>query len=240
MIHTLDDTQNSTNLDHLTDPLAGHRYRHARALFWLCYVWDKDISLRSGRPPLLIGDYCDLSPPETSGMLAMTSSNTDSACELLAYHLLGDPYLSKIKEDAYRLLYSTRAFRTSDSQLIQNIRQLDDELERWRLSIPLQTRPRLSIPPSRPLLSHDTSTGQKIRYIDLQLEYHYTLTAIHTPVRRCGGGTSENERLPDDLHSVVHSSIDISLEASRSTLLFLKEPIDLLEEEALRSVPRES
>ncbi|KAH7146092.1 hypothetical protein EDB81DRAFT_933890, partial [Dactylonectria macrodidyma] len=38
--------------------------RQLRMLFWLCYIFDKDIALRTGQPPLLSDDYCDLTLPE--------------------------------------------------------------------------------------------------------------------------------------------------------------------------------
>ncbi|SPO07034.1 uncharacterized protein DNG_09728 [Cephalotrichum gorgonifer] len=138
-----------------------------------------------------------------------------------------------IKEKTCRLLYSPRALRISDSQLLLNIRQLDHELEQWRRSIPVSIRPRLTIRSDQPLPSPDISTSQIMQHIKLQLDYHYTLTVIHTAVRRCGP-TNEDESLPEDLHSVVHSSIDLSLEAGRSTLFFLRAAMDILEEEAFR------
>lgn len=206
---------------------AERRRYHIKGLFWLCYVLDKDISLRSGRVPLLTEDYCDLTLPGSSGTMS------SSAAEEFTRHLPNDPRLSMIKEKACRLLYSPRAFRISDSQLLLNIRQLDYELEQWRLSIPVLMRPRLAIPSDHPLLPPDASISQSTQCINLQLDYHYTLTAIHTTVRRCGT-TNEDESLAEDLHSVVHSSIDLSLEAGRSTLLFLRAAIDILEEEAFR------
>ncbi|POR33856.1 Uncharacterized protein TPAR_05949, partial [Tolypocladium paradoxum] len=211
------------------DSFAVRQRHHIRGLFWLCYVLDKDISLRSGRPPLLTEDYCDLTLPEWAEAMS------NSAAEELTRQLPNDPRLSMIKEKTCRLLYSPPAFRISDSQLLLNIRQLDDELEQWRLSIPPLIRPRLAIPSDRPLLPPDASISQSIQCINLQLDYHYALTTIHTAVRRCGT-TNECESLPEDLHSVVHSSIDLSLEAGRSTLLFLRAPIDILEEGAFRHI----
>ena len=44
--------------------LEEHEDRHLRHLFWLCYVLDKDISLRTGRPPVIADQFCDLTLPE--------------------------------------------------------------------------------------------------------------------------------------------------------------------------------
>lgn len=38
--------------------------RHLRDLFWICYVMDKKLSLRTARPPCLSDDQCDLTIPD--------------------------------------------------------------------------------------------------------------------------------------------------------------------------------
>lgn len=179
------------------------RRRHLENLFGLCYILDKDDALRSGHPPRLTEEYCDLA--------FMAESH---------YELR----LSLVKERTCRLLYSQKAAKLSDGEILQYIRQLDHELEQWRLSVPVSIRPRLS--------TLDSPTADR-RLIHLQLDYHYALIAIHTMVRRCG---TANKRLPEDLHSVVHSSVDLSLEAGRSTLMFLKFTFSLLGEQTFRYV----
>ena len=202
--------------------IAERARHHIRELFWVCYVLDKDIALRSGKPPLLVADYCDLALPVEDGQ-------TDRA----QYAIYPDELrLSVIKEQIYRLLYSPGAFNIPDSQHLLRIRHLDDELESWRLSIPSDMRPMLTIPTKPSLVAPDTRLWRTLQRIDLQLEYHYTLTTIHATVRRCGAAIVEGEGLPDDLHKVVHSSIDLTLEAGRSTMTFLTAPLDELREEA--------
>ncbi|CRK17374.1 hypothetical protein BN1723_002931 [Verticillium longisporum] len=215
----------------IDDLLDEERYHYIRELFWLCYLADKDVSFRSGRPPLLTETYCDLALPK--GLEAWDSAENPSIHLMMesTFRLPSDPRLGMIKEKTCRLLYSAQAFGMSDSQLLVHIRQLDDELEQWRVSVPAPLRPRLSVPSSRPLLPPHASMSQNAQYINLQLDYHYTLVMIHTSVRR-SGTAKEDESLPEDLHKVVHSSVDISLEAGRSTLIFLKASVDVLEEGA--------
>lgn len=212
--HTSESAEVKFAQESISDP--GCQKRHIRRLFWLCYVLDKEVSLRSGRPPLLTAEYCDLTLPAADESLD---------------HLPHDPRLCMIKETTCRLLYSPQALKIPDNNLLLNIRQLDSDLEQWRLSIPSLLRPRLSIDPGRPFFPTGMSTSQTIRLINLQLDYHYTLTCIHTTVERCGG-TSDNESLPEYLHRVLHSSTDLALEAGRSTLLFLQASIDTLQEAA--------
>ncbi|KAM3487286.1 hypothetical protein MY3957_009433 [Beauveria namnaoensis] len=198
------------------DPLKDRKRQHLDNLFGLCYILDKNIALRSGRPPLLTEEYYDVN-------LASAAPGLTE----LPHDYPSDPKLNLVKERTCRLLYAPKAAKLSDGQILQYIRQLDQELEQWRLSIPRLIRPRLSIPPDFSPLIGEASRRQKKQLINLQLDYHYTLIAIHVMVRKCGAANEEME-LPEDLHSVVHSSVDISLEASRSTLTFLGLSLRLL------------
>ncbi|KAF5965605.1 hypothetical protein FBULB1_12116 [Fusarium bulbicola] len=194
---------------------------HTRNLFWICYCYDKDMSLRTDKPPLLTSDHCDIS---------------DAEDQTLWYHSLPrDTNLARIKENASNILCSPRAFKYTEGELLAHVRQLDDELEEWRLSISASYRPRLSIssdlvfglPAS---LSERDRMKQRTYFINLQLDYLFTIINIHTLVRKCG---DLEENLPDDLHSVVHSSADLSIEASRSIFRILDQIVELWEEDAL-------
>ncbi|KAH8897325.1 hypothetical protein GQ53DRAFT_713061 [Thozetella sp. PMI_491] len=209
------------------------RYYHIRRLFWLCYMLDKDISLRTGQPPLLAGDYCDLtgSPRVTNCIHHSEWDQADCDC--------GSPSVSKedlqfglLKEKIHILLFSPRAFQISDCELLLRIRQLDSELESWRLSTPHDIRPRLSISQNHPLVVAETNTAETMQCLVFHLEYHYLLTVIHTTARRCGAESAEAGDMPEDLHSAMHSSTDLSLEASRSTLLLLRSSVRMLPEES--------
>ncbi|KAI0425414.1 hypothetical protein F5Y09DRAFT_101705 [Xylaria sp. FL1042] len=193
---------------------------HLRVLFWLCYMSDKDISLRSGQAPLLTEEYCDLTIPECCTRL----QGLDATFTNSKYHfqIPGDPALFRLKENIYRLLFSPHSLKLSDGELVFRIRQLDDDLERWRLSIPSEIRPKLAIPSIQTALNQKPHTALDTKCAQIQLEYHHLVTAIHTTVRRCGADNPDHRDLPDDIHNVIHSSCDLSLEASRSTIAFLK------------------
>ncbi|KAM3519320.1 hypothetical protein NHJ13051_007576 [Beauveria bassiana] len=198
------------------DAMKDRKRQHVDNLFGLCYILDKNIALRLGRLPLLTEEYYDVN--FRSAAPGLTE---------LPHDYPSDPKLNLVKERTCRLLYSPKAAKLSDGEILQYIRQLDQELEQWRLSVPRLIRPRLSIPPDFSPLIGESSRRQKKQLINLQLDYHYTMIAIHAMVRKCGAANEEME-LPEDLHSVVHSSVDISLEASRSTLTFLGLSLRLL------------
>lgn len=192
---------------------------HIRRLFWLCYCFDKDASLRTGSPPLLTSNYCDV------GDAGECSNQT------CWYNQPRDIHIAKIKENACRLLCSPRAFTYEESELLSHVRQLDDELEEWRLSIESSYRPRLSIHPDSNLpISATMSAEDGTHIINLQLDYLFTIINIHTMVRKCG---DFERNLPDDLHSVVHSSADLSIEASRSIFRFLETVVNFWKEDSV-------
>ncbi|KAJ6109459.1 hypothetical protein N7486_001694 [Penicillium sp. IBT 16267x] len=234
---------------HITQPTAQFRSdrshvraresHHIRVLFWLCYMLDKDISLRTGNPPLLIDDYCDLDPLDASTCylnylpnLAIFST-TEERYENITPSLPADPHLSHLKEAVFLQLYSARAMKETDNQILLHIRELDDQIECWRSSIPLNFRPTLSVSQTTPPKPSEEGVPYLIRCMSLQLDYHHLMTIVHSTVRKCTVELSDGVR---DLHGVVHSSFDISLEASRSTFWCLRVLIDLIAEDAFRFI----
>jgi hypothetical protein len=132
-----------------------------------------------------------------------------------------DIRLSLIKAKACRLLYSAEAMRKSDAELLCSIRQLDEEVEVWRTSLPPDIAPALSIS-SMSLLSHlREGKGQDTMHrIDLYLEYHHLMSVIHHASGRCR--FLEEKCEPDRATiSILESSLELSVEASRSTVVYL-------------------
>ncbi|KAL6871888.1 N-terminal fungal transcription regulatory domain-containing protein [Trichoderma novae-zelandiae] len=221
--------------------LPDRRQIHLRKLFWLCYTHRNDLTFTSelAHTRFASKDY-DLSDPEKylshDAFLQKPDDNVEVepmgsiAWDRLLPFLPGDPHLGLLKEKIHDLLYSSSALEIIDSELLARIRQLDDELESWRLAIPPALRPKLSMVPVQGVLWNHTFPSY-LRSVQLQLEYHHLLTIIHTPVRRFGATQGENTTLPEELHSAMHSSIDLSLEASRSTLRLLKEPMATVKQE---------
>lgn len=216
----------------LDEPRQQQQHHHARRLFWLCYIMDKELSLLSGKPPVLVSDYCDMSAPEAHMVADQLWPEPHAMFQSLSVPKLvelysGDAHLSLLKEKIFRMLYAPSALGLPDHDLLARIRLLDDELESWRMTVPPELRPNLSSSRA-PCAKFSTF----LRSIQLQLDYHYTITCIHTTVRRLGAAT-HRDHLPEDLHSVMHSSMDLSLEASRSTLQMLSEPLPILQHNIL-------
>ncbi|KAM0355750.1 hypothetical protein ACHAPU_000136 [Fusarium lateritium] len=197
--------------------------RQLRMLFWLCYVFDKDIALRTGQSPLIVDANCDLTLPE--GYLSCYSylpnlgrnlSPIDLANESLTPYLPCDLQVSHIKDKTSRLLYSAQAAKKTPSQLLQDIRELDEELEAWRQSLPPDFRPALSICDESQVADGQILLPRNLRLVTLHLDYHHLMTAIH----RVSGECIDPDSDMTGWGPGVASSIALALEASRSTLVY--------------------
>ncbi|KAL6877985.1 N-terminal fungal transcription regulatory domain-containing protein [Trichoderma longibrachiatum] len=229
--HLYYSTECGTNVE---TSLLERRRSHLRKLFWLCHTHVQDLILPTDLRTRSVTHDHDLRDPgshlghdvflQKPGETFDVGTMGSISWERILSFLPGDPHLGLLKEKVYELLYSPPALEIIDSELLVRIRQLDNELENWRLAVPPVLRPKLSITPVQGILWNHTFPSY-LRSVQLQLEYHFLITFIHTPVRRFGATQGQGTTLPEDLHSAMHSSIDLSLEASRSTLRLLREPI---------------
>lgn len=205
--------------------------KHLRRIFWLLYSLDKEFCLRTGQPPSMDDEYCDLSVPDVPISLGEAwSSDSDSAinhrAQILGLPILADPLLIKLKSRICRSLYSFSSQSKSDTDLLIIVRELDDELEQWRESLPPAYRPLMKVVPGS-INPHNGKMRTMHRYM-IQFEYLHLLSAIHRASNRCSTwSTAAKSELQG-----ISSSIDISVRASRSTLFLLQEAKDTLVAEA--------
>ena len=210
----------SLSTEHPTN--AHERETHQiRTIFWLCYAFDKDVVLRMGQPPIICDQFCDLTLPDgyREGRFAerdeTLSSPNDRRRRMPWFP--SDLHLCMIKAKVGDALYSTVAIKMSDAVLLRTIRELDAELESWRVSV--KYSPELSIPRDF-RLADDLDKAQSMVSIDLHMSYHYVLNIIHCASGRrksdlsCTGGNEGTFGL--------QSSLDLSVAASRSTLMYLR------------------
>lgn len=198
---------------------------HLRKYFWMCYSIDKDIALRSGHPPAIPDEYCNLILPWSYAEGNGNSLRIDASSNPF---LPGDLRLSLIKSKALRLLYSMDALQKSDAQLLRDIRELDDELEEWRISVHPQYRPTLSCRAEEGILDPNASVAQKMHCIIMNFEYHYLVATIHQATSRC---RSWYNRESGEIEG-VSSSLALSVAASRSTIYYLRTAVQVLAGEA--------
>ncbi|PYI07240.1 hypothetical protein BO78DRAFT_406725 [Aspergillus sclerotiicarbonarius CBS 121057] len=161
---------------------------HIRNLFWICYLFDKELSLRTGYPPCLDETQCDLTLPDIQ-----QTTQEFLTCIRLAI----------LQSQVYHGLYSMKALRQTDAQLLGTIRDLDDALETWRMSIPARNRPRL--------IDRETDAVSTPNTL-FQLQYLYCMAMIHQASGKCSVWVQNHDT------SEAGSSLAISVEASRSML----------------------
>jgi hypothetical protein len=141
-----------------------------------------------------------------------------------ALHLFpGHPALSIVKSKAYSALYSTCAVGKTDTELLREIRELDDGLERWRLSIPVTHRPTLSF--TRAALPESARTMLSVM---LHLDYCHCVAAIDQATSRCKAWSFGDH----DEAEGVGTSLALGIEASRSSLAYLERAHHLIDDDS--------
>ncbi|KAI8657226.1 Fungal-trans domain-containing protein [Fusarium keratoplasticum] len=213
--------------------------RELRTLFWHSYITDKQIIMRTGMEPLLPDDICDLTLPKDcsaskgypipelkDGGMSLPPYGVLSPC------LVGDIQLSILKSKVWRLLYSTEARQRSEAELLWAVRELDGELEAWRMSVPTKLRPTFLIADKRHISPPEIDLPSWVRHhaTTLHLEYRHLFITIHQANARYQFSKG-SDSLEHAWSSSVQSSITLALEASRSTLLYLETVLDRLAKE---------
>ncbi|KAL7791849.1 hypothetical protein V8C37DRAFT_416595 [Trichoderma ceciliae] len=202
--------------------------RQIRFLFWLCYLFDKDMALRTGQPPIMSDEFCDLTLPKEYLENRFSSQALSGTGNSQRPFLPNDLRLSLLKSKAVSALYSAGSLRKSDAELLRTIRELDEDLENWRASIPAEYAPALSIH-KHVKLADTLNMAKSMLHIELHLDYHYLLNIIHCASGRCVVDWNESGQ---EMIFGLQSSLDLSVEASRSTLIYLREAAPRLAGEA--------
>lgn len=188
------------------------KQHHIRNLFWVCYTMDKDIALRTGQPPTIADENCDLTlPPGYADHAFLDPEDTSISTCFSQPSFPFDLRLSIIKSRTHTALYSVSGLAKSDADLLKSIRELDDELEEWRLSIPPQWRPTMSFTPDA------SDPNVSMHSVMLRLNYYLCISLIHSASSRCKAWREGTGMLDG-----INSSLALSVEASRSTLCYLE------------------
>jgi hypothetical protein len=183
---------------------------HLRNLFWMCYSMDKFLSQRTGHPPCIRDDMCDLDLP-TSYLNQFSSPTlpiepaTGKKWPPLFLTNLG---LAFIKDRIFNRLFSRQAMKISDAELLKNIRELDAELEVWKSTIPPQFRPQNIRVEQIP-----NTAGLSIHVLLLHIEYYHCVAWVHS--------ASIRHRRSSSIERGIESSIALCVEASRVTITYL-------------------
>ncbi|CEI38860.1 hypothetical protein FVEN_g11259 [Fusarium venenatum] len=190
-----------------------------KRVFWIAYMLDKDLCLRAGRPPAQDDDDMnvelpDADPVDNIGNIPLA----DGKGKMNLFRVMCE--FATIESEVYKRLYSVQATKQSDGELLNTIGELDQKLEEWKDSIPIDYRPEHDINASHtPLILH---------VVMLHLTYYNCLTTIHRMSVHHGYWTSRlanyaiqglNAR---PLNPRVFSSAALCTAAARASVSLLK------------------
>lgn len=190
-----------------------------KRVFWIAYCLDKDICLRSGRPPAQDDEDMNVElpsedPPDNVGNIPLN----DGKGKINLFRLMCE--FAIISSKVYKQLYSVEASRQSDGQLLNTIGDLDKELEDWKDKIPIDFRPEHEI--------KATHTPLVLHIVVLHFSYYNCLATIHRMSVHHGYWTS---RLSDyaisglnarPLNPRVFSSAALCVQAARASIHLIK------------------
>ncbi|KAJ5239432.1 hypothetical protein N7468_004051 [Penicillium chermesinum] len=190
-----------------------------KRVFWIAYCLDKDICLRSGRPPVQDDDDMNVdlpsgNPPDNVGNVPLGDGKNKfnlfrTFCEF-----------ATIESRIYKRLYSATASRQSDGELLNTIGELDKELEDWKENIPIDFRPEHEIQATHgPLI---------LQIVVLHFSYYNCLTTIHRMSVHHGYWTSRLSNYAIQglnarpLNPRVFLSASLCVSAARTTIHLIK------------------
>ncbi|KAL0943993.1 fungal specific transcription factor domain-containing protein [Colletotrichum truncatum] len=190
-----------------------------KRVFWIAYMLDKDLCLRAGRPPAQDDDDMnvelpDADPEDNIGNIPLA----DGKGKMNLFRVICE--FATIESKVYSRLYSTKATKQSDGELLNTIGELDQELEEWKDRIPIDFRPEHEIKASHtPLILH---------VVMLHLTYYNCLTTIHRMSVHHGYWTSRLSNYAiqglnaKPLNPRVFSSAALCTAAARASISLLK------------------
>ncbi|EPS44284.1 hypothetical protein H072_1723 [Dactylellina haptotyla CBS 200.50] len=192
---------------------------HRKRVFWIAYLIDKDIALRSGRPSTINEEDVNVELPEEEsfdGLGVINLSGGRGRVNLFRRNCR----FAQIQSRVYMQLYSAKAAKQSDGELLNTIGDLDRELEDWRDSMPLDFRPEHEI--------SDAYLDTHMPIVLMHFSYFNCLATIH---RMSIAHSYWTNRLAQyavsglstrPLNPRVFSSAALSVSAARSSIHLLK------------------
>lgn len=199
--------------------LSASEVEQRKRVFWIAYLLDRDICLRSGRPPIQDDDDMNVElpsedPADNVGNIPLA----DGKGKVNLFRLMCT--FAVIQSKVYKQLYSVKASKQSDGELLNTIGELDKELEDWKDGIPVDFRPEHEIKASHtPLILH---------VVVLHFAYYNCLTTIHRMSVHHGYWTSRLSNYAIQglnarpLNPRVFSSAALCVSAARASINLIK------------------
>jgi hypothetical protein len=196
-----------------------------RRVFWIIYIVEKSTCIRIGRPSAISDDDIGVGlPPEDLHAEGDVGIHLPSAPGRKFYPFRTMCAVALIESKVYSELYSAKSRTKTAGETLQCIGLLDQELQEWKDTIPLELRPEHPIQCER---------EHRFAIIMLHFVYYNCVTAIHRVSVYHGSWTSndgnpENDAAPppstpasstsSTLSTRVHTSYTLCLSAARSII----------------------
>ena len=156
-----------------------------KRVFWIAYLLDKDISLRTGQPPAQDEDDMDVKIPSyNTPHLPLDGSDIDSIDFFNSR--IG---LAIIQGQVYKRLYSVKAMRQSESEQFLAVHELNAMLSTWRSSVPIDFDEETLTTLQAPICP------SVLHKIILRFNYVNCLIIIHRPFPRDNGSSAPSDEL---------------------------------------------
>ncbi|KAG4428903.1 hypothetical protein IFR05_015617 [Cadophora sp. M221] len=177
-----------------------------RRLFWQAFIFDHDLSLRMGKPPMIGSDFTIDLPEErpSDGFGTLTFEEGGITLNFLREQVI----LAKIQRKVYSSLYSKESKKKRIHEEMQLISDLDSELCAWKSRIP-----EIAKPTKEPFFDRDPGVmGLTV----LHYTYYQLVIVIHSFIFQ----SSNFEQLRDDFDR-IHSSVALCVGAARARISLL-------------------
>ncbi|KFZ20056.1 hypothetical protein V501_00316 [Pseudogymnoascus sp. VKM F-4519 (FW-2642)] len=176
-----------------------------RRLFWQAFVFDHDLALQIGKPPMIGPDFIidlrDDLPEDGTGTVSFDNGVT---LNILREHVS----LALIKRKAYSLLYAKDAVTRRDDEVVKIISDLDFELYSWKLHIPEITKS------DRP--EQDEKDFGLMSLTMMHYNYYQLIIVVHSFIFQCSNLVES-----DDNFGNILSSVALCVGAARATVSLL-------------------
>ncbi|KAF4277793.1 hypothetical protein KXV95_008658 [Aspergillus fumigatus] len=154
-------------IERCANNVRSHRRKRA---FWIAYILDKSISVKTGLPSVFEDDAINIDYPD----LLLSASTIDgnvpgTSMSAFAFRLKAE--LATIEFSVEKRLYSESAGRQNVHQLLDLASELDHQLENWKAKLPS------SLQPDRIVWSTMPTVKEPI--ILLHFAYYRALSEIH-------------------------------------------------------------
>lgn len=195
-----------------------------KRVFWIAYLLDKDTALRSGVTPLQDDDDMNIElpmehSPDHVGTILINQERPESPKAPVNF-FRSICQLAQIQSMVYKHLYSVRASRKSDVELLQAIEKLDCQLNAWRTSIPRSIRP-----------GHDLefeATPSILHAVTLHFAYYSCMNTVHRVAVGAGSWSSRlqssqrQEARQPSIDWRMQRSAELCVDAARRSINLIK------------------